>query len=148
VLVALQRLDLLADLAGLLVAVPHTLERDALAFLAFRPQGLAQAPFVVGDQVRSGRQNMWSRAVVALESHDGGAGEILLEAQDVADLGTAPAIDRLIVVADAAHILGALGEQPQPQVLRHVGVLVFVDQDVAEIGGGKSPARQDAVATA
>jgi len=54
VLVALQRLDLLADLARLLVAVPHAAQRDALAFLEFCPQGLAQPALVVADQVRGG----------------------------------------------------------------------------------------------
>ncbi len=47
---------------------------------------------------------MGGRAVVALEPDDGGAREILLEAQDVVDLGAAPAIDRLVVVADAADV--------------------------------------------
>ena len=131
-LVALQRLDLLADLARLLVAVPHAAQRDALAFLQFCPQRLAQPPLVVGDQVRGGGEDVRRRAVVALQPDDGGAGEILLEAQDVADLRAAPAVDRLVVVADAADVLRALRQQPQPQVLRHVGVLVLVDQDVAE----------------
>jgi hypothetical protein len=44
------------------------------------------------------------RAVVALQPDDLGAGKIALEAQDVVDLGAAPAIDRLVVVADAADI--------------------------------------------
>ena len=72
------------------------------------------------------------RAVVALEADHVGAGKILLEAQDVVDLGAAPAIDRLVVVADAADVLAPLGEQPQPEILGDVGVLVLVDQHVAE----------------
>ena len=135
---------------------------------------------------------MWPvRAVVALEPDDLGAGEIVLEAQDVVDLGAAPAVDRLVVVADAADVLerGALRrarcarlsplaervrvraltrecrspltrlaradsglarsrrpgddgggraplvrlpQQPQPQILRDVGVLILVHQDVVE----------------
>ena len=75
---------------------------------------------------------MRRRAVVALEPDDLGAGKILLEAQDVVDLGAAPAIDRLVVVADAADIVVALGQQPQPQILRDIGVLVLVDQHVFE----------------
>ena len=46
--------------------------------------------------------------------------------------GAAPGIDRLIVVADAAQVAVRPGEQAQPQVLGDVGVLIFVDQDVAE----------------
>ena len=56
----------------------------------------------------------------------------MLEAQDVGDLGTTPRIDRLVVVADAADVLARLREQPQPEILRRIGVLIFVDQHVAE----------------
>ena len=56
----------------------------------------------------------------------------MLEAQDVVDLGAAPAVDRLVVVADAADVLRALADQPQPEILRDVGVLVFVDQNEPE----------------
>ena len=72
------------------------------------------------------------RAIVAFEPDDLGAGEVLLEAQDVVDLGAAPAVDRLVVVADAADVRRALRQEAQPQVLRDVGVLILVDQDVAE----------------
>ena len=68
-------------------------------------QRLAQPAFIVGDEVRGGAENMGGRAVVALEPDDGGAGKILLEAQDVVHLGAAPAIDRLVVVADTADVL-------------------------------------------
>jgi hypothetical protein len=54
-------------------------------------------------------------AVVLFQPDHGGAGEILLEAQDVADLGAAPAIDRLVVVAHAADVAVPAGQQPQPQ---------------------------------
>ena len=47
------------------------------------------------------------RAVVALQADDVGAGEVVLEAQDVVDLRAAPAVDRLVVVADAAEVLCA-----------------------------------------
>src|SRR5512140_3633053 len=44
-------------------------------------------------------------AVLAPQANDLGAGTIVLEAQDVVDLGAAPAIDRLVVVADATDVL-------------------------------------------
>jgi hypothetical protein len=72
------------------------------------------------------------RAVVLLEPDDLRAGEVLLEAQDVAHLRPAPAVDRLVVVADAGDVAVAGGEQPQPEILGDVGVLVLVDEDVAE----------------
>jgi len=39
-----------------------------------------------------------------------GAGEILLEFQDIAHLGAAPTIDRLIVIANAADVAPPLGQ--------------------------------------
>ena len=75
---------------------------------------------------------MAGRAIVALQPDHGGVGKVALEAEDVFDLGAAPAVDRLVVVADAAEIAPLLGEQAQPQILDDVGVLIFVDQDVAE----------------
>ena len=105
---------------------------DLLARVVVGPQRLAEPALVVGDQAGGGAEDMRRGAVVALQPDDLGAGKILLEAQDVVDLGAAPAIDRLVVVADTADVLLALGQQPQPQILRDVGVLVFVDQHVVE----------------
>ena len=165
-------------------------------------QRLAEPALVVGDQVRGGGEDVGGRAVVALQPDDLGAGKVVLEAQDVVDLGAAPAIDRLVVVADAADVLEraltprmprradaralararsdevastglalervpasselrraaprlegrgrrsrrvALRQQPQPQILRDVGVLVLVDQDVLEaaliVGAARPAAR-------
>ena len=57
------------------------------------------------------------RAVILFEPDDLRAGKVLLEAQDVGDLGAAPRIDRLVVVADAAQVAARLGEQLQPFIL-------------------------------
>jgi hypothetical protein len=86
----------------------------------------------MSDEPGSGGEDVRGRAVVLLQADDLGAGEILFEAQDVGDLGAAPAVDRLIVVADATQVAARLGEQFQPVVLGGVGVLIFVDQDVEE----------------
>ena len=45
------------------------------------------------------------------------AGEILLEAQDVADLGAAPAIDRLVVVTHAGDVAPLLREQAASEIV-------------------------------
>ena len=82
-------------------------DRDLLARHVLGAQRLAEPALVVRDQVRGGGEDVAGRAVVALEPDDRGAGEIVLEAQDVVDLGAAPAVDRLVVVADAADVLAA-----------------------------------------
>ena len=112
---------------------------DLLAGLVLRAQRLAEAALVLGDQARGGGEDVAGRAVIALQADDRRAGKIVLEAQDVVDLGAAPAVDRLVVVADAAEVLARLREQPQPEILRDVGVLVLVDQHVAEAVSGTAP---------
>ncbi len=58
--------------------------------------------------------------------------EIAFETQDVFHFRAAPGIDRLIVIADHAEIAIFAREQPQPEILRDIGVLIFVHQDEAE----------------
>ena len=128
----LHLLDVLADDAGLLLVVPAALDLDLAAQLAVGAQRLAEAAFVMRDQARGRAEDMAGRTVIAFEPDDLGAGKVGLEAQDVVHLGAAPAIDRLIVVADAANIAVALRQQPQPQILRDVGVLILVHQHIEE----------------
>ena len=126
------RFGFLADAARFLGAVPDADHADLLAVAGVGPQGLAEAAGIVGDEAVGRGEDVAGRAVILFEPDDRRAGEVLLEAQDVGDLGAAPRIDRLVVVADAAQVAARLGEQPQPFVLALVGVLIFVDEDVAE----------------
>ncbi len=93
---------------------------------------LPSRPSIVRDHPAGGAEDARGRTVVFFEPDHRGAGKIRLETQDVADLRAAPAVDRLVVVTDTAQIAPGLGQETQPQILRDVGVLVFVDQQVAE----------------
>src|SRR6516162_2581433 len=122
--------------------IPGAGDSDLLARLVLGAQRLAEPALVVGDEMRCRAQDMRGRAIVALQADHHGAREVVLEAQDVVDLRAAPSIDRLVVVADAADVLrqtgrgrlggGALSQEAQPEILRHIGVLVLVDQDEFE----------------
>ncbi len=101
---ALQLLDLLADGAGFFFGIPGAGDGDLLARHVVGAQRLAEPAFIVGDQMRGGGEDVAGGAVIALQPDHRGAGKIVLEAQDVVDLGAAPAIDRLVVVADAADV--------------------------------------------
>src|SRR5262249_11307373 len=103
---ALQLLDLLADGARFLLGIPGAGDRDFFARHVLSAQRLAEPAFVMRDQMRGGGEDVAGGAVIALEPDHLGAGEIVLETQDVVDLGAAPAVDRLIVVADAADVFG------------------------------------------
>ena len=104
--VALELLDLLADGAGFFLRVPAAGDLYLFAEHVLGAQRLAEAAFVVGDEVGGGREDVAGAAVVALEANDLRAGKVVIEAQDVIDLRPAPAIDRLVVIADAADVFG------------------------------------------
>ena len=129
---ALKLLDILADDAGFLLIVPAALHLDLLAVGAVGAERLAEPPLIVGDEAGSCAEDVGGGAVVTLEPDDLGAWEVGFEAEDVVDLGAAPAIDRLVVVPDAADVPAALGQQTQPQILGDVGVLILVDQHEVE----------------
>ena len=57
----------------------------------------------------------------------------MLEVEDVPEVGAAPLVDRLVRVADDAEVAMMLGEPLDQQVLRPVGVLVFVHHHVPEL---------------
>ena len=129
---ALQLLDLFADHAGFFFRIPNAGDGRLLAQRAIGEERLAKPPLIMRDETRGRGEDMAGRAVIALEPDDFRARKIALEAQNIIDLGAPPAIDRLIVVADAADIVAPLGEQPQPQILGGVGVLIFIDEHIAE----------------
>jgi len=85
-----------------LVETAH--EGDRLARASRGAQRLA-APARVGadDDVRH-LEHLRRRAVVLFEAHHAGGGKILLEVEDVADVGAPPPVNALIVVADDEHV--------------------------------------------
>ena len=103
---ALQLLDLLADGAGLFLRIPAGMDLDAvmIGVELFGEQGFAEAAVIEGDEMRGGAEYVFGGAVVALQLDDDRAGEILVEAQDIVHLRAAPAVDGLVVVADAADV--------------------------------------------
>ena len=106
---ALQLLDVFADGAGLFLGIPGAGDGDFFAQHVIGAQRLAEPAFVMGDDVRRGGEDVAGRAVIALQPDHRSAGKIVLEAQDVVDLGAAPAVDRLVVIADAADVFAPRG---------------------------------------
>ena len=138
-----QPVDLVGDELGLVVLVVGDVHRDLLALALVGPEVLRHPALVAADhRVRRG-QDVLGGAVVLLEQDRLGAGEVLLEGEDVADRRTAERVDRLVGVADH-HQLGRrrgravvvrvvlAAELADQRVLRVVGVLVLVDEHVAE----------------
>ena len=107
-------------------------EADLFAFLPYRAALLRDAALIAGDHGIRRADNLLRRAVIALETEDAAAGEILLKAQNVADIRTAEGIDRLRIVADHAEVAMLPRQCQQNLVLRQVRVLILVDEDVVE----------------
>ncbi len=110
---------------------------------ASRPQPFLATPAVARYDGVGRRQDVLRRTVVLLEQNRCGIGEVAFEVLDVADGRPAEGVDRLVRVADHTQLggrhtsvivlRGCRADQLAHQhVLRVVGVLVLVDQDVTE----------------
>ena len=131
--IALELLDLVADRARFLLGIPAGGDLHLLAGHVLGAQRLAEPAFVVRDQVRGGGEDVGGGAVVAFQANDLGAGKVVVEAQDVVDLGAAPAVDRLVVVADAADVF--LVERSRGRRLRGRGCRSAPSPRSGERGG-------------
>ena len=91
-----QPLDLADDEPRLGVLVVHLADADGVAVAEVRPQRLELLRAVVGDDRVRGAQDRLRRAVVLLELDDRRVGIVVLEVQEVADVGSTEAVDRVV----------------------------------------------------
>src|ERR1700751_3828071 len=98
--------------------------------LARRPEVLSLALRVMRHHSARALQNHLRRAVVLLQSNRPASLKILFELENVFDVSAAPTINRLILVADNAHVATGPRQQLHQLVLWPVCILVFIDQDV------------------
>src|SRR5260370_30667435 len=92
----------------------------------FGAEGLAEALRIIGYDGSSGIENLLRGTVVAFEFDDAGGGEVARKAHEDGNVGAAPAVDRLVFVADDADVLLWTGEEAQELVLPGVGVLIWI----------------------
>ncbi len=114
----------------LLVARDDPVNGTALAEI--RPELLLTAFDVVADDRVRRIEDGHGGPVILVEGDNRRFGEISLEFEQVAHIGAAPAVDRLIVVADYEQVAVLLHQEPEQLILHAVRVLVFVDHDVVE----------------
>ena len=77
-------------------------------------------------------QNLLRGAVVLVQLHLDRVGVVFDKAAQVAHVGGAPRVDRLVGVAHDGQVAAALRPRPRQRVLHHAGVLKLVDQRVLE----------------
>ena len=103
---------------------------DLRPALPRRPKILALALDIVRHHRRGCLQNILRGTVVLLQAHNLGLGKIFLKLQNVANVGSPPGVNRLVLIAHGANVVSRPRQQPHKFILRTVGVLIFVDHDV------------------
>ena len=88
--------------------------------------------FVEDNQLVGIVEDGGRRAIILFETNDCCVGPIFLKVEDVSYFGPSPAINRLIVISHDAQIAMILCNRFDDAILRAVGILVFVDQNVIE----------------
>ncbi len=120
------------DLARLVALLVEDGEAHVLAARLRRLQRLAEPAAVLGDDGSRGLQDRRRRAVVALEADRLRRRELARELQDVRDVGAAPAVDRLVLVAHDEEVPGLARDEAHELRLDAVRVLVFVHEEVPD----------------
>src|SRR5438876_5072355 len=116
---------------------------DFLAFLKNGAEGFLRevgADRVLRDDLRGDAENIRRGAIVLREGNAERRGifarlparKTLEEKLKAAEGGAAETVDGLVVIADGENVLTIAGEEFEETELRDVGVLEFVDQNVAE----------------
>ncbi len=127
-----QAQDLAGHPVGLVALVLGPVTRDRAAGVPDREELLGLAADVVGDDGVRRIEDRLGGAEVLLQHDRRHVGEGPFELQDVADVRAAPAVDRLVGVADDADVAVRLAQQLDDLVLGVVRVLELVDEDVPE----------------
>src|SRR5688500_2105196 len=114
-------------------SVQRLVVTNASAFRIGRPEVLALALKIVFYDRARDVENRLRRAIVLFEPNRFRIWKMLFEVENVADVGAAPLVDRLIFITDDRDVLLLFSQMTNQRELQRVGVLVFVDEDVAKL---------------
>ena len=118
----------------LVALVEGGIELDAFAIRAARPERLAEPAGIVLDEGIGRFQDGAGGAVVLLQLVQRRLRIVAAELVQILHARAAPPVDRLVVVAHREQLSLRAREQRQPPILDGIGVLEFVDQNMAEAG--------------
>ena len=121
------------DEVGLIALVESGLNDDLLALAAIRPQCFSLAALIVANNGVGGIQNMPRGAVVLLQTDGTSACILLFKVEDIINIRATETVDTLVIVAHHADVAVAACQQRGQAVLEMVGVLILVDQHIAEL---------------
>ena len=128
----MQLLDLRANPAALVALVRGLVHADLLAVASVGEEALGLAVRVVGHHGVCRVEDVAGGAVVLLELDHVGVGVVLLEREDVLDVGATPGVDGLVVVTHDHEVSVLARQEVGDGVLDAVGVLVLVHADLTE----------------
>ena len=128
------KLDLLHHRPRLLLVRLEGLEHNPVPFPLLGPQLLAPALGVMLDNGVGRVQDDIGRTVVLLQLDHLDLVVMLLQIEQIGNLGPAPAVDALVVVPHHAEIAVFLGEQVDQVELRRVRVLILIHHDIPILG--------------
>ena len=123
--------DLLHQRLCLLFIVAEFPKRDRLSGSLVGPKFFLAPLNVVFDDRVGGLEDRVGGAVVLLKLDHLHLRKMFLKVEQIGHLGTAPAVDALVVVAHDAKVSMLPGQAVYQLELRVVGVLIFVHHDVA-----------------
>ena len=129
-LIARQTLYLPDDELRLFFLVVSLRDDDGDAGAVARPEVLLHALRVGGDEAAGGVEYRLRGAVILLQRDELRLRVVVLEAEDVADVGVAPGVDGLVGVAHDADVQVVARHLPGDGVLRHIRVLELVNHEV------------------
>ncbi len=125
-----QVLDGVDDRRRLILLVIGFAHDDLRAPFAFGKQLLGLVVGVAPDNAHGRVEDGLGGAVVLLQQDGPRCGEVAVEVLDVAIIRAAPLIDRLVGIADGKDAVRIPGQLPQEAILRGVGVLELIDEDM------------------
>ena len=121
------------DVVCLVRFIHRLIDSDLIAGVVFRPEFLALASLIVGDDGVRRIENRLRRAVVLLEADDLRAAVLLFKRQNIFNRRAAEFVDGLVVVTHDADVFISARKKRRKPVLKLVRVLILVDEHIAEL---------------
>ena len=125
-------LDFRSHFVGLVRGVTALPYADAFAIGGIAPQRFRVLVRVVGNQCIGGAQHAVGAAVVLFQLDDFERRVIRAQRKQIIRIGPAPGVNALVVVAHAGELACVTGNGFEQAILRIVGVLAFVHQQIAD----------------
>ena len=128
----LQLENLIGNLLRLIEVGGRTDHLNPGSLVILRPHLLGHPVLVVLDDGVGRIHDVLRGTVVLLQLEDARARIVALEIEDVLDVGATETVDALRIVAHHADILVKSRQPLDNQILREVGILILVDEDILE----------------